>query len=77
MAYIRIPDLPAGGQNAVPPVPIKTQQDWLVLEQDITRKIHPLDFLSHSIPQLNVTSTVDGTYSIPVVDDFCIFMFFL
>jgi hypothetical protein len=68
MAYIRIPELPPGGQDAIPPVSIHTQKDWMVLEQDITRKIHPLDFLSHSLPQLTVTSNVDGTYSIPVVN---------
>ena len=39
MAFIRIPDLPLGGSDASPPVPVNVNNNLLVLEQDITRKI--------------------------------------
>ena len=53
MAYTRIPELPSGG----PPIrAIQAQNDLLVVEQDITRKITPYTFLSNSIGQLDVNN---------------------
>jgi hypothetical protein len=66
MAYIRIPELPLGGQDASPAVPIDVKNNLLVLEQDITRKVHPLDFLSHSLPQLDSTTSIDSTSLMPI-----------
>ena len=68
MAYIRIPDLPLGGLDASPQVPINVSSDLLVLEQDVTRKIHPLDFLSHSIPQFQTTTSLLSSNLIPISD---------
>jgi hypothetical protein len=66
MAYIRIPELPAGGNDAG--IPIDVNEDLLVLEQDITRKLHPLDFISHSIPQLDSTTNIGFTSLMPISD---------
>jgi hypothetical protein len=68
MAYIRIPDLPLGGNDASPPIPVDVNTNLLVLEQDITRKIHPLDFLIHSIPQFNTTTNIVSSNLIPISD---------
>jgi len=68
MAYIRIPELPLGGLDATPAVPINVNSDLLVIEQDITRKIHPLDFLIHSIPQFDETTSVDADNYLPLSD---------
>lgn len=66
MAYIRIPDLPLGGTDASPPVPVNVDTNLLVLEQDITRKISPLDFLTTSIPQFDTTTDITSSNYIPV-----------
>jgi hypothetical protein len=65
MAFIRIPDLPLGGSDASPPVPVNVNTNLLVLEQDITRKIRPLNFLTTSIPQFNTTTQILSTNLIP------------
>jgi hypothetical protein len=66
MSYTRIPELPAGGiENGYA---VDVNNDLLVLEQDITRKITPLSFLSNSIAQLNKTSTIVGSNLIPLSD---------
>lgn len=65
MAYVRIPDLPFGGN---PTQNIDVNNDLMVLEQDITRKLTPLTFLEYSIPNLQNINTVDPTNSIPVSD---------
>jgi hypothetical protein len=66
MAFIRIPDLPLGGSDASPPVPVNVNTNLLVLEQDITRKIRPLNFLTTSIPQFLTTTEVLSTNLIPI-----------
>jgi hypothetical protein len=66
MAFIRIPDLPLGGSDATPPVPVNVNTNLLVLEQDITRKIRPLNFLTTSIPQFLTTTQVLSTNLIPI-----------
>ena len=65
MAFIRIPDLPLGGSDASPPVPVNVNTNLLVLEQDITRKIRPLNFLTTSIPQFLTTTQILSTNLIP------------
>lgn len=50
MSYTIIPELPPGGRENG--FAVDVNQDLLVLEQDITRKITPLSFLTNSIPQL-------------------------
>jgi hypothetical protein len=64
MAYTIIPDLPDGGSNFGHPV--KVFNDLLVLEQDITRKITPLSFLTESIPNLELTTNIKGADVIPI-----------
>jgi hypothetical protein len=66
MAYTIIPDLPQGGRECEIPVDVK--ENLLVLEQDITRKITPLSFLSNSIAQLNLTTNIKGSDLIPLSD---------
>ena len=51
MSYTRIRELPQGGREVGHSVNVNNDQ--LVLEQDITRQITPLSFLSNSIAQLN------------------------
>jgi len=51
MSYTRIRELPQGGREVGHSVDVNNDQ--LVLEQDITRQITPLSFLSNSIAQLN------------------------
>jgi hypothetical protein len=64
--YTIIPDLPNGGPSYGYPVDVINNS--LVLEQDITRKIAPLQFLSNSIPQLTVTTNINGSNLIPLSD---------
>jgi len=64
--YTIIPDLPDGGPSYGYPVDVIN--NLLVLEQDITRKIAPLQFLSNSIPQLTVTTNINGANLIPLSD---------
>jgi hypothetical protein len=66
MAFIRIPDLPLGGSDASPPVPVNVNTNLLVLEQDITRKIRPLNFLTTSIPQFTTTTDIVSGNLIPI-----------
>jgi hypothetical protein len=66
MAYTIIPDLPQGGPECG--VPVRAPTDLLVLEQDVTRKITPLSFLSNSIAQLNITTNIKGSDAIPISD---------
>jgi hypothetical protein len=71
MSYTRIPELPAGGPNNGHSVNV--QNNLLVLEQDITRKITPLQFLSNSIAQLdpatnNWSDINGGNNAIPMSD---------
>ena len=66
MSYTIIPDLPKGGPDNGNPVDVN--KNLLVLEQDITRKITPLSFLSNSIPQLIETETIIGEDAIPLSD---------
>jgi hypothetical protein len=66
MSYTRIPELPAGGKENGYSVDVNN--DLLVLEQDITRRITPLSFLSNSIAQLNQTSSIVGSNLIPLSD---------
>jgi hypothetical protein len=51
MSYTRIRELPQGGREVGHSVDVNNDQ--LVLEQDITRQITPLSFLSNSIAQLD------------------------
>jgi hypothetical protein len=66
MAYTIIPDLPDGGSEFGRSV--TANEDLLVLEQDITRKITPLSFLTEAIPQLNVTTEIRGMDTIVLSD---------
>jgi hypothetical protein len=66
MSYTRIPELPAGGKENG--YNVNVSSDLLVLEQDITRKITPLSFLSNSLSQLNQTSNIVGSNLIPLSD---------
>jgi hypothetical protein len=66
MSYTRIPELPAGGKENGYSVDVNN--DLLVLEQDITRRITPLSFLSNSIAQLNQTNSIVGSNLIPLSD---------
>jgi hypothetical protein len=66
--YTIIPDLPEGGglfNQAV-----NADENYLVLEQDITRKIKPLAFLQESIPQIPETDELTGDHIIPVSQKF-------
>lgn len=68
--YTIIPDLPEGGGqfNRV----VNTTEDFLVLEQDITRKIKPLAFLQESIPQLPESPIIEGDSIIPISKPFAL-----
>jgi hypothetical protein len=61
MAFTRIRELPdsSGVRNPL-------TQDELVIEQDITRKINPLEFLRTGVPQLDTTTTITGVDLIPI-----------
>ena len=61
MSYTLIPELPISG-------PVNATKDLLVLEQDVTKKITPLKFLSDSISQLYTTTTITGSELIPISD---------
>jgi hypothetical protein len=66
MSYTIIPDLPAGGSSNG--YLINVTKNLLVVEQDITRKVTPLVFLSDSIAQLTVTEEhIQGTNMFPLV----------
>ena len=66
MSYTIIPDLPVGGSEHDHLVDVF--KNLLVIEQDITRKITPLLFLTDSLPQLIETSTITGDNLIPLSD---------
>jgi hypothetical protein len=66
MAFTIIPDLPDGG--AIFDQPLDAQSDQLVLEQDITRKITPLSFLTEGIKQLLDTTEIKGS-DVMVISD--------
>lgn len=66
MAYTIIPDLPDGGAEFEHSV--NALEDLLVLEQDITRKLTPLSFLTEAIPQLNATTEIRGTDAVVLSD---------
>jgi hypothetical protein len=58
MSFTRIPQLPQGGP---PTRAVDVSNDLLVLEQDITRKISPLTFLTNSLPNLTSITSVLST----------------
>jgi hypothetical protein len=66
MAFTIIPDLPDGG--ALFEQPLNAESDLLVLEQDITRKITPLSFLTEGIKQLLDTTEIKGS-DVMVISD--------
>lgn len=66
MAFTIIPDLPDGG--ALFEQPLQAESDLLVIEQDITRKMTPLSFLTEGIKQLIETTQIKGTDLMPISD---------
>jgi hypothetical protein len=66
MSYTIIPDLPAGGSSNG--YLINVTKNLLVVEQDITRKVTPLTFLSDGIAQLTITEEhLQGENLVPIV----------
>jgi len=61
MAFTRIRELPdsSGVRNPA-------TQDELVIEQDVTRKINPLEFLRTAVPQLDPAGAINGADLIPL-----------
>ena len=61
MAFTRIRELPdsSGVRNPA-------TQDELVIEQDVTRKINPLEFLRTTVPQLDPAGAINGADLIPL-----------
>lgn len=59
MAYTRIPSLPDN-------ITVDTINDLLTIEQDITRKINPLNLVTTTIQQLSSTLTLQNSDLLPI-----------